>query len=229
MPQERPGVRPGPRADRDRREDSGDDQPDRGRDDEPGVRAGEEDAGRGECMQPEEAGAGEERERDEDQPRVAVTAGGDVGQVREHDADRRRQQDEPEVARMMLPVAVELRSREQEDQAREREGEQDPRDGRHATVRCRAAVGWAGGGHGLNATSARYRFTQPLSIVRTVQRASADEVRDHRWSGVESQQTRSATTGGRAASGASGQTRPGAVRREAGVTRYWCPVGAVHT
>ena len=120
-------MRPGPCADRDRREDSGDNQPDRGRDDETGVRAGEEDTGRGQRMQTEEAGAGEERERDQDQPRVAVTAGGCAGQVGENNADRRRQQDEPEVAWMMLPVTVELRSREQEGQAREREGEQDPR------------------------------------------------------------------------------------------------------
>ena len=141
MAQERPGVWPGPCADRDRREDRRDDQPDRGRDDEPDVLAGDEDAGRRQRMQSEEAGAGEERERDEDQPRVAVTDGGDVGQVREDDVDRRRQEDEPEVAWMMLPMAVELRSREQEDQAREREGEQDPRAGRHAAVRWRAAVG----------------------------------------------------------------------------------------
>ena len=161
-------MRPGPCADRDRREDSGDDQPDRCRDDEPGVRAGEQDAGGGKCMQPEEAGAGEERERDKDQPRIAVTSGGDIGQVGEDDADRRRQEDQPEVAWMMLPVAVELRTREQEGQAREREGEKDPRNRRYATVRCRATVGCAGGGHGLNGTSARCWAVRSSSIVRTV-------------------------------------------------------------
>ena len=64
-----------------------------------------------------EAGARHERERDEEQPGVAELAGRLSRQVPEHDADQRRDQDEPEVGRMDAPSGRPARARGQERQA----------------------------------------------------------------------------------------------------------------
>ena len=46
----------------------------------------------------------------EDEPGVPVAAGGDVRHVGEDDVDRGRQEHQPEVARMVLPLDIELRA-----------------------------------------------------------------------------------------------------------------------
>ena len=67
-------------------------------------------AGRGQRVEPEEARAGHERERDEEEARVPEAAGSLAGEVAEDEADERRDQDEPEVGRVVLPVGVRFRT-----------------------------------------------------------------------------------------------------------------------
>ena len=91
------GVRPRKRADRCGREDRRQDQADRGGDHESGVRLGEECPRRGQRMQPEEAGAQQEGERDEEDPGIGMAACRLIRQIGERDAHRRRAEDQPKV------------------------------------------------------------------------------------------------------------------------------------
>ena len=84
-------------------------EPDRSRDDEARVLLLEQHSRRGERVQRQEAGARDERERDEEEPGVAEPASRLSGEVAEHDAQERRDQDEPEVGGVVLPVDVQLR------------------------------------------------------------------------------------------------------------------------
>ena len=56
-------------------EPGGEEQADRGGDREPGVRMVEQDVGRRERVEREEPGAGDQRERDQEQPRVGMLSG----------------------------------------------------------------------------------------------------------------------------------------------------------
>ena len=105
--------------------------PERGRDREPRVRRLEEDAGRGEGMQTEEAGRRQEGERDQDQAGIAEAPCGDVGDIRQDDADKGGAEHQPEVARMVLPLEIHLRPSEEHRQPDERQRDRDrdrPRD-----------------------------------------------------------------------------------------------------
>ena len=119
------GPRTGQPAGRRRGEAGTDDEADRRGDRESGIRAIEQDARRRQRVQSEEPGAGEEGQRHEQQPCVAVTAGGDVGHVGQDHAHGRREQHEPEVARMVLPLEIDLRLGEQQREPGERQ-QQDP-------------------------------------------------------------------------------------------------------
>ena len=91
---------------RGRREEPGDDEADRCRDDEAGVLVREEHSRRRERVESEEPRARDEPERDEEQACIVETAGGLSGEIAEHDADQRGHEDEPEVRRVVLPVDV---------------------------------------------------------------------------------------------------------------------------
>ena len=96
-------------------------EPDRRRDDEARVGALQQHAGRGQRVEAEEAGARHERERDEEEPRVSQATGRLPGEVAEHEADERRDQDEPEMGRVVLPVGVRLRTGQQQREPGQRE------------------------------------------------------------------------------------------------------------
>ncbi len=98
-------------------------EPDRRCDDEARVGAFQEHAGRGQRVEPEEAGARHERERDEEEARVSQATGRLTGEVAEHEADERRDQDEPEMGRVVLPVGVRLRAGQQQREPGQRECE----------------------------------------------------------------------------------------------------------
>ena len=70
-------------------------------------------------------GARQERQRHEDEPGVALARGDDVRDVGEGDAARGGQEHQPEMARVMLPVQVELRPHEQKNEADDWEREEE--------------------------------------------------------------------------------------------------------
>ena len=117
----RTGERRGRRGGEHRR----DDQPDRRRDREPDVRAVEKDAGRRQRVEAEEPGARQERQRDQRQARVTEAAGRDVRHVREDDVHRRGDEHEPEVARVVLPLHVELGLGQEHGQPKKRQDEDE--------------------------------------------------------------------------------------------------------
>jgi hypothetical protein len=86
------------------------------------VRTVEEHAWRGECVQGEETGRGEEGERDEEQARVRPAERHARGRERERRADESGREDEPEVRGVVLPGEVDARRREQQHKAGERDG-----------------------------------------------------------------------------------------------------------
>ena len=88
------------------REDAGDGEPDRAGDDEAGVLPREDDPGRRERVQSEEARAAEEGERDEEHARVAAAAGGLAHDETERRTHRGDPEDQPEVGAVVLPVDV---------------------------------------------------------------------------------------------------------------------------
>ena len=95
-------------------EDACDGEPDRGGDDEAGVRLLEQHAGSRERVEGEEARARDEGEGDEEEAGVVEPSRRLAGEEPQRDADQRRHEDEPEVRRMVLPVDVGVR-RGQED------------------------------------------------------------------------------------------------------------------
>ena len=72
-------------------------------------------------MQPEEAGADDEREPDQQQPCVPAAARALADRDREREADERGDEDEPEMRGLVLPPLVDLRDTTQ--QEGERDGE----------------------------------------------------------------------------------------------------------
>ena len=138
--EDRRGSWTGQRAARRRGKPGGDDQSDRRRNNEPNVRLRQQHGRRRECVEPEEAGAREERHRDQDDPRVAVAASRDIRDVRQRDVDRSRREDQPEVARVMLPDDIERRLSKKQRQTNERKRHRQPERPRHWSHRraCRS-------------------------------------------------------------------------------------------
>ncbi len=113
------------------RERSREHQAERRRELEAGVRA-EQNAGRRERVEPEEGRARDEGERDQQQTSVTAPPCCRRDAEAERGRDERRAEDEPEVRRVVLPVAVDRRSREQHDEEKERRGRDgDPGAGAH--------------------------------------------------------------------------------------------------
>ena len=110
---------------RGRGEHARDHQADRSCDHEAGVLVLEEDARCGQCVERQEPGAGHECERDQEESRVAELSGRLSGQIGEHHAEQRGDEDEPKVSGMVLPVGIEPRTAEQQQQPRHRERERD--------------------------------------------------------------------------------------------------------
>src|SRR5207248_1054808 len=73
-------------------------------------------ARRGERVEPEETGGGHERQRDEEETRIAPAARGQSDRVAERNVQRSGGQDDPEVCGVVLPGAVERRPREDGDE-----------------------------------------------------------------------------------------------------------------
>ena len=74
-------------------------------------------------MEPEEACARQECQRDEEEARITEATSRFAREIAEHDADERRDQNEPEVGRVMLPVGIRLRPGKQQRQPSQRESE----------------------------------------------------------------------------------------------------------
>ena len=104
-------------------------EPDRRRDGEPGVRGRQQHARRRKRVEAQESRAGQERQRDQGEPSVAMPSRGDVRHVGEDGVHRGRQQDEPEVARLVIPFDVELRLREQQGEPDEGQRKRDGNQG----------------------------------------------------------------------------------------------------
>ena len=150
-------------------EDRGDEQPDRRRDDEPLVRAGEEHAGGRERVQAEEPRGREERQRDQDEAGVPLAAGDDARDVGEGDADDRGREDEPEVARVVLPLEVEAGLAEQQGQPDDGQDEEDQPAARDRLGR----TGVGGHAHGSSLAISRLpRGTRPATTRRVARPSS---------------------------------------------------------
>ena len=104
------------------------DEPERRRELEAGVGAEQDGRGR-QSVQAEEARAGDEGERDEEEPRVAAAARSGADRPAERGGHHRCSQDEPEVRLLVLPADVHLRPCEQDREQREwcdDDGEPEP-------------------------------------------------------------------------------------------------------
>ena len=105
----------------DGREGRGQQEADRSGQHEAAVRAAEHHAGRGQRVQGQEAGAGEQDHRHQEEPLVAAAAGDLADDQAEHDVQRRDDGHQPEVRRMVLPVHVQRRPAEQQGEAGDRD------------------------------------------------------------------------------------------------------------
>ena len=99
-------------------------QTDRRRDHEAGVRMVEQDLRRRERVQREEPGARDQRERDQEQTRVRSPTCRLARDEGERDVDQRDDQHEEEVRWMMFPLHVDARDGEEQDQPGERQRQQ---------------------------------------------------------------------------------------------------------
>ena len=90
----------------------------------PAFGAVEEHARRGQGVQAEEAGAGQEGERDERDARVGAALGGDAGGVGEGAGQHRGREHQPEVRGVVRPAAVDRGDDQQQPDAEHRQGEQ---------------------------------------------------------------------------------------------------------
>ena len=99
-------------------EGAGHDEPERRRELEAGVGAEQDGRGR-QRVQAEEARAGDEGERDEEEPRVPASARCGADRPAECCGQHRRPQDEPEVGLLVLPADVHLRSCEKDREQRQ--------------------------------------------------------------------------------------------------------------
>jgi hypothetical protein len=103
---------------------AGDQEAHRHGDDEAGVGAGQQHPGRGERVDREEAGAGQQRQRHQEQAGVAPVPGRVACRIRERRADHPCGQHQPEVRRVMLPARVERRLGDEQPEAGERDEEE---------------------------------------------------------------------------------------------------------
>jgi hypothetical protein len=113
---------------RERGEDRRERETDLGRDHEARIRALEQYARCRQRVKPEEAGADEEGERDEEEAGVGASRRRLARQCAEGDADGGDHEDEPEMRRVVLPVGVEPGPREDEGEAAERDRDQERPD-----------------------------------------------------------------------------------------------------
>ena len=137
--------------------------------DEPLVRAGEEHAGGRERVQAEEPRCREERQRDQDEAGIPLAAGDDARDVGQGDVDDRGREDQPEVARVVLPLEVEAVARRAAGPARPRAGRGGPAS--RAVRLGRAGVG--GHAHGSSLAISRLpRGTRPATTRRVARPSS---------------------------------------------------------
>jgi hypothetical protein len=76
-------------------------------------------------VESEEAGRGDERNREAEDAGVSTAGSGFAGEEGERSGEDPRDEDEPEMRRLILPVDVELRVCEQEREACDRRDEED--------------------------------------------------------------------------------------------------------
>ena len=110
------------------REDARSDQSDRRGEDEARVLAAHEDAGRRERVQAEEPRAEQERKPDQQQAGIAAPPRGLRDRERQGCARGAREEDDPEVGWVLLPVLVDGRDAAQQDDEGERQGRGRPPD-----------------------------------------------------------------------------------------------------
>ena len=130
-----------------RRERARDHEPDRRREHEARVPALEQHARRGQRVQAEEPGAGQEREADQQQPRVPPSSPGLADRQRQPGVEHAGREHEPEVHGLDLPALVDLRrgAQQHDQREREREGRCDPAGARTAQRYARAHAPWQTG------------------------------------------------------------------------------------
>ena len=127
------------------------DQADRRREHEPGAAAVDDDVRRRQRVQPEEPGADQEGEPDQQQPRVAPAPAGLADRDRQRPVGHARGQHDPEVRGIDFPAHVERRRGAQDDYQHERErqrGAPQREPGGHVSGRLtqvRMPVGTSGG------------------------------------------------------------------------------------
>ena len=105
----------------------------------------EEDRGRPDGVEPEEASGRHERQREEQDARVAAPVGRLTRGVAERDRDRADEPEDDEVELVVLDVRVELGAQEQREEPDERQRRRDDAD-REQGVRAGPPVGLAGSG-----------------------------------------------------------------------------------
>ena len=108
---------------------SGDEQPNRRCDHKAGVPALEQHAGSRQRVEAEERGARDERHRHEEEASVTEATRRFACQQPERDVDDCDRGDEPEVRRMVLPAAVQVRLCEQHDEPGNRDGQRSEPEG----------------------------------------------------------------------------------------------------
>jgi hypothetical protein len=96
-----------------RGEAGGKEQPHPRRDREPRGYVLQQHAWRGKRVQSQESRAGQQRHRDEEGPGVVASGGGLAGNYAERDVHRSHREHQPKVRRMVLPMQVEVRFRQQ--------------------------------------------------------------------------------------------------------------------
>ena len=112
----------------------------------PGCSSREEDVGRAQRMQAEEAASGHEREREEQDACVAAPVGGLPRRVAEGERDRADESEDDEVQSVVLEMGVEVRPEEERAEPDQRERGQDDRgqDGGRQTPAARCGLGVRG-------------------------------------------------------------------------------------
>jgi hypothetical protein len=95
---------------------------------EAGVAPGEQHPRSGERVQRQEARGGEEGERDEEDARIGTSARRFPEEEAEREREHPREDDEPEVRRVVLPADVQARLAEQEHEARHRQDDEGQPD-----------------------------------------------------------------------------------------------------
>ena len=122
-----------PVLDRARRgQHAGEHEPDRRGEHEPGVRAAHDLPGRGQRVQAEEPGADQEREPDQQEPRIPSPASRFGDRERESRVEHTGREHDPEVRRPVLPARVDIRRRAQQDH--QRKWQRQRHDPRHRAV-----------------------------------------------------------------------------------------------